>query len=124
MQTSIEWLFEKLNVLDKHSDIPVSVSGTPQEWNNLFEQAKEMHKQDIIDAKDGLYEHIGDVNKMIEISDKQLENILHTSGNYNTPYHKDSIMSYGKICEHNNGYLCEHRRQYIISLFKNKKNKI
>jgi hypothetical protein len=44
--TSIEWLFEKLNVLDKHSDIPVSVSGTPQEWNNLFEQAKEMHKQE------------------------------------------------------------------------------
>jgi len=50
MQTSIEWLFEKLNVLDKHSDIPVRVSGTPQEWNNLFEQAKEMHKKEIIDA--------------------------------------------------------------------------
>jgi len=29
-------------------------------------------------------------------------------------------MSYGKICEHDNGYLCEHRRQYIISLFEKK----
>jgi hypothetical protein len=53
-----------------------------------------------------------------EISDEQLENILHTSGRHNTQYHKDSIMSYGKICEHDDGYLCEHRRKYIIDLFK------
>jgi len=86
-------------------------------------KGKEMQKRLITeimeeDAKDGLYEHIGDVNKMIEISDEQLENILHTSGNYDIPYHKDSIMSYGKICEHDDGYLCEHRRKYIIDLFK------
>jgi hypothetical protein len=53
-----------------------------------------------------------------EISDEQLENILHTSGSYDIPYHKDSIMFYGKICEHDDGYLCEHRRKYIIDLFK------
>lgn len=52
------------------------------------------------------------------ISDEQLENTLHTSGRYDTPNHKDSIMSYGKICEHDDGYLCEHRRKYIIDLFK------
>jgi hypothetical protein len=54
------------------------------------------------------------------LSDEQLKNILHTSGNYDIPYHKDSIMSYGKICEHDDGYLCEHRRQYIIGLFEKK----
>jgi hypothetical protein len=26
-----------------------------------------------LDAKDGLYEHIGDVNKMIEVSDEEIE---------------------------------------------------
>jgi hypothetical protein len=76
-------------------------------------QSKEQQKRLIteimdLDAKDGLY----------EISDEQLENILHTSGNYDIPYHKDSIMFYGKICEHDDGYLCEHRRKYIIDLFK------
>ncbi len=80
-----------------------------------------------------LIEDAGDVYKLFkeflrsaqnteqEISDEQLKNILHTSGRYDTPYHKDSIMSYGKICEHDDGYLCEHRRKYIIDLFiKNK----
>lgn len=52
------------------------------------------------------------------MSVEQLENILHTSGNYDIPYHKDSIMSYGNICEHDDGYLCEHRRKYIIDLFE------
>ena len=40
--------------------------------------SKEQQKQLIteimdLDAKDGLYEHIGDVNKMIEISDEEIE---------------------------------------------------
>jgi hypothetical protein len=48
----------------------------------------------------------------------KFENILHTSGSYDIPYHKDSIMSYGKICNHDDGYLCEHRRKYIIDLLK------
>jgi hypothetical protein len=27
-------------------------------------------------------------------------------------------MSYGKICNHDDGYLCEHRRRYIIDFIK------
>jgi len=49
---------------------------------------------------------------------EQLQNILHTSGSFDTPYHEDSIMSYGKICNHDDGYLCEHRRRYIIDFIK------
>jgi hypothetical protein len=49
---------------------------------------------------------------------EQLQNILHTSGSFDTPYHEDSIMSYGKICNHDDGYLCEHMRRYIIDFIK------
>jgi hypothetical protein len=49
---------------------------------------------------------------------KELETKLNTSGSYSIPYHKDSIMTYGKICDHDNGYLCEHRREWILAFFK------
>lgn len=49
---------------------------------------------------------------------EQLENILHTSGSYDIPYHKDSIMSYEAICKHDSGYLCEHRQKHIIGFVK------
>jgi hypothetical protein len=43
--------------------------------------SKEQQKQLIteimdLDAKDGLYEHIGDVNKMIEVSDEEIEKAM------------------------------------------------
>ena len=46
---------------------------------------KEQQKQLIteimdLDAKDGLYEHIGDVNKMIEISDEEIEKAAENYG--------------------------------------------
>jgi hypothetical protein len=38
------------------------------------ESQKELIKEIMdLDAKDGLYEHIGDVNKMIEVSDEEIE---------------------------------------------------
>lgn len=45
---------------------------------------------------------------------KELEIKLNTSDNYRIPYHEDSIMTYEKICDHDDGYLCEHRRKWII----------
>jgi hypothetical protein len=47
MQTSIEWLFKKL--WDEPKDKFI--------WYALLEQAKEMHKQEIIDAANTLLYH-------------------------------------------------------------------
>ena len=88
------------------------------------ERIKEIQQQtgypDSISVQQALLQVWNECSKVPqqEISDEELENILHTSGHHNTQYHKDSIMSYGKICEHDDGYLCEHRRKYIIDLFK------
>lgn len=47
--TSIEWLWEQIDNLVPYQDI-----NSAQQFNGLLEQAKEMHKQEIIDAwKDG-----------------------------------------------------------------------
>ena len=51
---------------------------------------------------------------------KKLETKLNTSGSYSIPYHEDSIMTYGKICDHDDGYLCEHRREWIEQTLKHK----
>ena len=58
----------------------------------------------------------GDVSG--ELLLKELETKLNTSGSYSIPYHEDSIMTYGKICDHDDGYLCEHRREWILEFFK------
>jgi hypothetical protein len=49
---------------------------------------------------------------------EQLQNILHTNGDDDSLYHKDSIMSYEAICKHDSGYLCEHRQKHIIGFVK------
>lgn len=51
-QTAVEWLFSKMNVLNAITDTPISVNGRPHEWNELYEQAKQMEKKQIIDAVD------------------------------------------------------------------------
>ena len=43
--TSIEWLWEQIDNLVPYQDI-----NTAQQFNGLLEQAKEMHKKEIIDA--------------------------------------------------------------------------
>ena len=43
-QTSIEWLFDRFNMLFWFHE------GIPDELQEAYEQAKEMHKQEIIDA--------------------------------------------------------------------------
>ena len=58
----------------------------------------------------------GDVSG--ELLLKELETKLNTSGSYSIQYHEDSIMTYGKICDHDDGYLCEHRREWILEFFK------
>jgi hypothetical protein len=52
----------------------------------------------------------------VELILKELENRLNTRNKI--PYHKDSIMAYDKICNHDDGYLCEHRRTWIIEFIK------
>ena len=49
---------------------------------------------------------------------EQLQNILHTNGDDDSLYHKDSIMPYDAICKHDSGYLCEHRQKYVIGFVK------
>ena len=44
-QTSIEWLWEQIDGI-----IPYQEIKTSQLFNGVLEQAKEMHKQEIIDA--------------------------------------------------------------------------
>ena len=41
-QTAVEWLVENMQRLNQHE--------SPEEWNKLFEQAKEMEKEQIIEA--------------------------------------------------------------------------
>jgi hypothetical protein len=53
-----------------------------------------------------------------ELLFRELETKLNTSGSYSIPYHEDSIMTYGKICDHDSGYLCKHRREWILSFLK------
>ena len=42
-QTAVEWLIENMKKLNQHESL--------EEWNNLFEQAKVMEKEQIIDAR-------------------------------------------------------------------------
>jgi hypothetical protein len=43
-QTAVEWLIENMKKLNQHESL--------EEWNNLFEQAKAMEKEQIEDAWD------------------------------------------------------------------------
>ena len=43
-QTSVEWLFERINLFCMFTD------GIPDEWSEALEQAKQMEKEQIIDA--------------------------------------------------------------------------
>jgi len=53
-------------------------------------------------------------NVSIDLFLKELKTKLSTSESDENPYHKDSIMTFNKICDHDNGFLCEHRRDWII----------
>ena len=58
-QTSIDWLFEKLC---KNKDINIALKSNFYTATKVFEQAKEMEKQQIIDAyKQGQFEFDGDL---------------------------------------------------------------
>jgi hypothetical protein len=51
MQTSIEWLIEQLSIYgDKAFNKEITLGEYHIKKNELIEQAKEMHKQEIIDA--------------------------------------------------------------------------
>ena len=41
-QTAVEWLIENMKKLNQHESL--------EEWNNLFEQAKAMEKEQIMNA--------------------------------------------------------------------------
>ena len=48
--TAVEWLVKKMNVLDNDSTIPISVTATKEIWNDIFEKAKAMEKEQVINA--------------------------------------------------------------------------
>ena len=56
-QSAVEWVLDRIIQDKKHNDISDKV------WEDLFEQAKEMEKQQIIDAYDLGMGHYGDANR-------------------------------------------------------------
>jgi len=48
----------------------------------------------------------------------ELENALFSDDNSSNEYPTNSIMAYGKICQHDDGHLCEHRKKWIIDFVK------
>jgi len=62
--TSIEWLWEQIDGIIPYQDIKTS-----QLFNGVLEQAKEMHKQEIIDA----YKRESAYMKYIGCSDEQIK---------------------------------------------------
>jgi len=59
-QTAVEWLIENMKKLNQHESL--------EEWNNLFEQAKAMEREQIIKAFCEGYDHDGDNYDGAEIS--------------------------------------------------------
>jgi hypothetical protein len=60
------------------------------------------------------------------LTEKDIENlrkILSTRSNYNAPVLNESIMSYGKVCKHDEGHLCEHRLEFLIKYIESKELK-
>jgi len=49
---------------------------------------------------------------------RELVATLNCKTNYNEDDPSDSIMHYGQLCDHDDGYLCEHRLQFIIDTLK------
>jgi hypothetical protein len=49
---------------------------------------------------------------------ESLRNTLHVnlSGEWRSKYHKDSIMDYNVICQHDEGVLCECRLEKLLQL--------
>jgi hypothetical protein len=94
MQTSIDWLQQK------YDNCPESFL-----TDEDFEKAKEMHKQEIIDAKDGLYQdtsHRGyprpdDIDKFEQDA---WDNYEHVEGNlYSTTFRNAFKLGYNKAKE-------------------------
>ena len=50
-ETAVDYIFRKLDVLCRLTP-QTRVTGTSEEWQNLYKQAKAMEKQQIIDAFD------------------------------------------------------------------------
>jgi len=48
-ETAVDYIFRKLDVLCRLTP-QTRVTGTSEEWENLYKKAKEMEKQQIIDA--------------------------------------------------------------------------
>lgn len=55
----------------------------------------------------------------MEALTKELNDKLQTADSYFEISPKQSIMTYGVICDHDDGFLCEHRRQWIIDFLIN-----
>jgi hypothetical protein len=53
--------------------------------------------------------------------DEKLAKKLNCITNWGEDKPLGSIMGYGDICKHDNGYLCEHRLEYILKYVKNLK---
>lgn len=61
----------------------------------------------------------------VYIDSKQLEliKILNCNTSYGEDRITDSIMSFGVVCEHDDGFMCEHRLEYLLNyLYDNGNN--
>jgi hypothetical protein len=108
MQTSIGWLIEELRQLahnDKHHLGMGDIRITQGMLDDFYEQAKEIHKQEIVDAKDGLYQdtsHRGytrpdDIDKFEQDA---WDNYEHVEGNlYSTTFRNAFKLGYNKAKE-------------------------
>jgi hypothetical protein len=53
---------------------------------------------------------------------KELVDRLNCTTSYNEDKPKDSIMHYGQLCNHDDGFLCEHRLEYILNYLNQNNN--
>ena len=75
-QTSVEWLFERINLFCMFTD------GIPDEWSEALEQAKQMEKEQIINAHTNAY-LIGEDNISVEDANKASEQYYNQTYNQN-----------------------------------------
>lgn len=69
------------------------------------------------------HEYSTDLVNLDGINKEQMELIkkLNTSLKLGLADPQESIMHYGQLCTHDDGFLCQHRLQFIVDWLKNKK---
>ncbi|MEY4333876.1 MAG: hypothetical protein RLZZ196_2619 [Bacteroidota bacterium] len=104
--TSVEWLFNKLweEPKDKFA------------WHSIFEQAKEMHKQEIIDARDSFVNEFNrSIDELFLKGETQTKKM--TSEQYYNEIFNSELPNASNYCD------CEPQTYYQWEMEENKCNK-